>query len=57
MDNFRDWYLRNQVRITWFIIGWMTISGFHNLGQEKYLWAVIDFALAYLNYHMDRHNV
>ena len=49
---FREWYVRNQDAITWFIIGWMCFAGLDNLVKGNYLWAGIDFALAYINYKL-----
>jgi hypothetical protein len=52
MDKFWQWYRTYIVEITWFIIGWLTVSGYDNLYQGNTLYAAMDFALAYLNYHM-----
>lgn len=52
MDKFRIWYLTYSTEITWFLIGWIMMCGFHALGKGDYLSALIDFALAYANYFM-----
>ncbi len=48
----RDWYVRNQDAITWFLIGWLAFAGLDNLINGEYLWAAIDAALIYLNYKL-----
>lgn len=50
----RNWYLRNQKNITWFLIGWMVTSGFRSLIMGDFISAAILFAVAYLNYIMSR---
>ena len=50
MDQFRNWYVRNQDAITWFLIGWMTFAGIDNLSDGKYFWAAFNFVFAYVNY-------
>jgi len=50
LDNFRAWYLRNQVQITWFLIGWLALGGWINFGQGSYVEALILWAIAVLNY-------
>lgn len=49
---FREWYVRNQDAITWFIIGWMCFAGIDNLVSGSYIWSAIDFGLAYINYKL-----
>lgn len=48
----RDWYMRNQDAITWFLIGWLTFGGLGNLLTGDYLWAAFNFVLAFVNYKM-----
>lgn len=50
LDNFRMWYLRNYTEITWFIIGFLVMSGIVDLGDSNYTSAVISFGIAYINY-------
>ena len=50
MKKFRAWYLRNQVEITWFLIGFLTMGGLHSLGKGDYVDALISFGIAYINY-------
>jgi hypothetical protein len=52
MNVFRDWYIRNQDAITWFLIGWLTFAGIEDLSDGKYFWAAFNFAFAYLNFKL-----
>jgi hypothetical protein len=54
LDNFRRWYLRNHTEITWFLIGFLIMSGLINLGQGDYLSAVLTFGVAWINYFFSR---
>ena len=53
MSDFRNWYVRNQDAITWFIIGWLSMACLDNLARGSYFWAAVDFALAYFNYKLN----
>jgi hypothetical protein len=53
MGQFRNWYVRNQDAITWLLIGWCTFAGLENLINGQYLWAAINFVIAYANYKMN----
>lgn len=50
MNKFRAWYLRNQVEITWFLIGWLVLGGLYDFGRGEYVNAVILWVLAAINY-------
>ena len=50
LDKFRSWYLRNQVQITWFLIGWLAFGGFINFGQGNYVEAIVLWVIALINY-------
>ena len=54
LDKFRRWYNRYYVEITWFLIGWLTLAGIHEIQRGDGIGALIDFALAYLNYRLMR---
>ena len=54
MNKFRQWYLRNGKEITWFLIGFLTMGGIDALGRHEYISALITFAIAYLNYYLDK---
>lgn len=52
MNVVKRWFVCNQDAITWFIIGWMTFSGFIDLGAHNYVTAVFDFVIVYANYKL-----
>lgn len=54
MNSIRSWYLRNYTEITWFLIGFLVMSGLSDLGQGDYTGAVISFGVAYINYVFSR---
>jgi hypothetical protein len=51
--NFRQWYLTNATKITWFIIGAMIMSGAIYLAQGMYVNALISFAIAAVNWYFN----
>jgi len=50
MSQFRNWYVRNQDAITWFIIGWLCLSCIDNLCNQHYGFALLDAIIIYVNY-------
>ena len=48
----RYWLMRNQGKIAWFIIGWLTTSGIHDLIVGNYFSGIISLVFAFLNYVM-----
>lgn len=52
MEAFRNWYVRNQDAITWFIIGFLTFGLFVNLSEGDYVWAAVDALLIWVNYKL-----
>lgn len=50
LENFRRWYLRNYLEITWFLIGFLVMAGLSDLGQGDYVGAILSFGIAYVNY-------
>ncbi len=54
MNKFKQWYVSNQDAITWFLIGWLSFAGLDNLARGNYIWAGVNFALAYFNYKMSK---
>lgn len=52
MRNFREWYVRNQDAITWFLIGWLSTGLLQHLFQGDYGWAAIDAFLIWANYKL-----
>lgn len=53
LETFRTWWLVNAVKITWFIIGAMIMSGLIYLGQSEFLNAMICFAIAGANWYFN----
>lgn len=54
MNKFRRWYITNYLEITWFLIGWMTMAFFEDISKGRWLNALIDAILIYINYAMAR---
>jgi len=50
LENFRRWYLKYQVEITWFVIGWLALGGMVNFGQGDYVSALVLWGIAFVNY-------
>lgn len=50
LENFRQWYLRNQLQITWFLIGWLAFGGAIHFGQGHYTEAIVLWVIALVNY-------
>ena len=54
MNSIKAFFLRNQKEITWFLIGFLTVSGLQDLGRGDYLGAAISFGLVWLNYSINK---
>lgn len=54
MNAFRDWYVRNQDAITWFLIGLLTAGMVDHLARRQYIWALVSAGLIYINYRFSR---
>ena len=54
MNKFRQWYMTYSNEITWFLIGLLVSSGIEALILGRYVSASISFAIAYLNYILNR---
>ena len=54
LDNIRSWFIRNQLQISWFIIGWMTLQGLDALGRGQLIDAGVAWFLAAINYALVR---
>lgn len=50
LEKFRQWYLRNQLQITWFLIGWLAFGGAIHFGQGHYTEAIVLWVIALVNY-------
>ena len=53
MNSIKAFFLNNQKEITWFLIGFLTLSGLQDLGEGNYVGALISFALVYINYKLN----
>lgn len=54
MNKFREWYIRNQDAITWFLIGVLTSQALDSLAKRDYGSALLSAGLALANYWMAR---
>jgi len=54
MNKVRAFFLRNQKEITWFLIGFLTLSGLQDLGHGDYVGAAINFFLVCINYLVNK---
>ncbi len=54
MNKFRTWYVTHQDAITWFLIGVLITGGIDQMARGDYMWACVNFALAYVNYLLRR---
>ena len=48
-----DWIRDHHNEITWFVIGWLCYAGLDALARGDYVWALVDFGLAYGNYRLN----
>lgn len=51
MSKFRDWYIRNQDAISWFVIGVLADQTLVQLSRHDYVGAAISAVLAVINYY------
>jgi hypothetical protein len=49
MDKFRTWYRIYHTEITWFLIGWLTLSLFHNFAYGDWGAMALDALLILVN--------
>jgi hypothetical protein len=52
MSVFRNWYVKHQDAITWFIIGFLTQTMLYNFSHGDWLWGLITAAIICLNYSL-----
>ena len=52
MDNFRSWYTTNQIKITWFIIGFLIAAALESFSKGNYSDALFSLVLAGANYYL-----
>ena len=56
LQKFRQWYLRNQTEITWFLIGWLALGGLYDFLRGEYVGAIVLWGIAVINYAFVRKN-
>ena len=54
MSKFRAWYVEYQDEISWFLIGWLSLTAVDCFIEQKYAWAAISAVLVYANYKMSK---
>jgi hypothetical protein len=52
MNKIKQFFYRYRTEINWFLMGWLTLAGFHALAQGDYLGAAFSWGLAYLNFKL-----
>ena len=57
MSAFRTWYITHQTAITWFVIGICVMAGLSSLAVGNYINAAINFAIAAVNYFLNKHKM
>jgi hypothetical protein len=54
MNSIKNWYIRNQDAISWFLIGWMSLACLDALAEGRYVSALINAGLVWLNYSLSK---
>lgn len=54
LDNFREWYLKNQNEITWFIIGFLIAAAISSFSKGEYADMAFSLVLAWANYFLNK---
>jgi hypothetical protein len=52
MNRIKQFFYQYRNEITWFLMGWLTLSGLHDLSDGNYIGAVIAWGLAYINFKL-----
>ena len=56
MNKLMNWFREHNTEITWWIIGFLTMSVFSSLEHENYITAAINTGLIYINYKLWKSN-
>ena len=48
MDKLRFWFLANQFKIVWFIVGWNSLNALYAFGRGAWLDVVINLGIIWL---------
>jgi hypothetical protein len=54
MNTFRQWYLKNQNEITWFLIGFLIAAALHLVSKGEYTDAGFSLLMAFANYLLNK---
>ena len=54
MNAFRNWYLKNQNEITWFLIGFLIATTMHLFSKGEYEDAAFSLLMAFANYYLNK---
>ena len=57
MNKIAQWHYTYTTEITWFLIGWLSLAALEAFSNENYVSAIVDVALATLNYQMSKSRV
>jgi len=52
MNRVKLFFYKYRSEINWFLMGWLTLSGFHSLAQGDYTGVAISWGLAFLNFKL-----
>jgi hypothetical protein len=52
MNRIKQFFYQHHTEIIWFLMGWLTLSGFHDLGNGDYIGVAISWGLAFINYKL-----
>jgi hypothetical protein len=52
MNQIKQFFYQHRNEITWFLMGWLTLAGLHDLAQGDYVGALINWALAFINFKL-----
>ena len=54
MNGIRQWYLKNQNEITWFLIGFLIAASVHSFSAGEYEDAAFSLLMAWANYYLNK---
>jgi hypothetical protein len=54
LDQFREWYFRNQNEITWCLIGFLVASAVSSFSKGEYADMTFSLLLAFANYYLNK---
>ena len=52
MNQIKQFFYQYRTEITWFLMGWLTLSGLLDLAQGNYVGALFSWALAFVNFKL-----